>query len=104
MKNGRLAAWVVLAVIALWCLVGAHAFMQVYSNNDFQITGVSVSKTGRMFVNFPHWSDHYFNAVVEVAKDGTAKPFPDETWNRWDSKPNAGKQFVCVQSVVVDDT
>jgi sugar lactone lactonase YvrE len=37
-------------------------------------------------------------------KDGTAKPFPDEYWNRWDLKSEtAAKQFVCVQSVVVDD-
>jgi sugar lactone lactonase YvrE len=40
-----------------------------------------------------------------VASDGSVKPFPDEYWNRWDRKTeNAGKQFVCVQSVVVDDT
>ncbi len=76
---------------------------EVYRNDDFQITGVTVSKTGRVFVNFPRWSDRYLNAVVEVMPDGSAKPFPDETWNRWDLKPeNAGKQFVCVQSVVVD--
>jgi DNA-binding beta-propeller fold protein YncE len=76
---------------------------EVYRNDDFQITGVTVSKTGRVFVNFPRWSDRYLNAVVEVMPDGSAKPFPDETWNRWDLKAeNAGKQFVCVQSVVVD--
>ena len=76
----------------------------VYQNNDFQITGVTVSKQGRVFVNFPRWSDRYLNAVVEVLKDGTAKPYPDEYWNRWDSKlATASKQFVCVQSVVADD-
>ncbi len=81
------------------------AVTEVYSNNQFQLTGISVSKTGRLFVNFPRWSDRYINAVVEVMRDGTTKPFPDEHWNRWDLKiPNAGKQFVCVQSVVVDDT
>jgi hypothetical protein len=26
---------------------------QVYQNNDFQLTGISVSRTGRLFVNFP---------------------------------------------------
>jgi len=77
----------------------------VYHNDDFQITGVTVSKTGRVFVNFPRWSDQYLNAVVEVMPDGSAKPFPDESWNRWDLKAeNAGKQFVCVQSIVVDST
>ncbi|HEY6768128.1 MAG TPA: L-dopachrome tautomerase-related protein [Candidatus Sulfotelmatobacter sp.] len=76
---------------------------EVYQNNDFQITGIAVSKSGRLFVNFPRWSDRYLYAVVEVAPDGSAKPFPDEHWNQWDLKPqNAAKQFVCVQSVVVD--
>lgn len=78
---------------------------EVYSNNDFQITGVTVSKSGRLFVNFPRWSDQYLNAVVEVMKDHSVKPFPDERWNRWDMKPaTAAEQFICVQSVVVDDT
>ena len=62
-----------------------------------------MSKSGRLFVNFPRWSDRYLNAVIEVGSDGTTKPFPDEQWNRWDRKQeNAGKQFVCVQSVVID--
>jgi len=79
--------------------------MEVYHNNDFQLTGISVSKTGRLFVNFPRWSAEYLNAVVEAMPDGSEKPFPDEDWNRWDMKPeSAGKHFVCVQSVVVDDT
>ena len=76
---------------------------QVYQNHDFQLTGISVSKTGRLFVNFPRWSDQYLNAVVEVMPDGSVKPYPDEHWNRWDLKPStAGQQFVCVQSVVAD--
>ncbi len=78
---------------------------EVYHNNDFQLTGISVSKTGRLFVNFPRWSAEYLNAVVEAMPDGSEKPFPNEDWNRWDLKPEtAGKHLVCVQSVVVDDT
>ena len=85
--------------------LSAGSLSPVYTNTDYQITGVSVSKTGRMFVNFPRWSDRYLNAVVEVSKDGSTKPFPDEHWNRWDGKPEtAPKQFVCVQSIVADDT
>ena len=81
----------------------ATTLTSVYTNNDFQITGVTVSKTGRVFINFPRWSDRYLNAVVEVMKDGSVKPYPDEPWNRWEGKPDtAGKQFLCVQSVVAD--
>lgn len=76
----------------------------VYENNDFQLTGVTVSRSGRMFVNFPRWSDKYLNAVVEVQKDGSVRSYPNEFWNRWDKKPEtAPRQFVCVQSVVADD-
>jgi sugar lactone lactonase YvrE len=81
-----------------------RSLTSVYENNDFQITGVTVSKSGRLFVNFPRWSDKYLNAVVEVMRDGSVKPYPDEFWNRWDRKPgSASQQFVCVQSVVADD-
>jgi sugar lactone lactonase YvrE len=96
------------AGIPLLCMLAdapGRALTQVYSNNDFQLTGVSVSKTGRVFVNFPRWSPQYWNAVVEVMPDGSAKPFPDEAWNRWNLDPKkAGTHFVCVQSVVVDDS
>jgi hypothetical protein len=75
----------------------------VYQNNDFQITGISLSKTGRLFLNFPTRSDGYLNAVVEVAPDGNVKPFPDAEWNQWNIKPDTvATPFVCVQSVVVD--
>lgn len=76
---------------------------EVYQNNNFQFTGISVSKAGRIFVNFPRWSAEYLNAVVEVMPDGSAKPYPDEDWNRWNLSPEtASKHFICVQSVVVD--
>lgn len=43
------------------------------------------------------------SAADEVASDGSAEPFPDDNWNKWDLSPKtAGQHFVCVQSVVVD--
>lgn len=99
------------AVLALCSTALAQAqqnsrqLTQVYQNNDFQLTGISVSKSGRLFVNFPRWSAEYLNAVIEVMPDGSSKPFPDEDWNRWDLDPKtAGKHFVCVQAMFVDDT
>jgi hypothetical protein len=87
-------------------LVGAQtrALTEVFHDDNFQITGVTMSKTGRLFVNYPRWSDKYVNAVVEIMKDGSVKPFPNQDWNVWDLKSqSAGQHFVCVQSVVVDD-
>ena len=70
---------------------------------DYQVTGIAVSKTGRLFANFPRWSNDYKYAVTEVMPDSSTKPFPDEQWNSWkDKDPDVGSKFVCVQSVVFD--
>jgi sugar lactone lactonase YvrE len=65
-----------------------------------QVTGVTVSPQGRVFVNFPFWSDDHTLSVAEVV-DGQPKAFPDEAWNAKDGPPQG--RWVCVQSVVVDD-
>jgi sugar lactone lactonase YvrE len=103
---GMLLSALWLAVISASATFGqsGRTLQEVYKNPDFQLTGISVSKSGRLFVNFPRWSAEYLNAVVEAMPDGSSKPFPNEDWNRWDlQQPTAGKHFVCVQSVVVDD-
>lgn len=83
---------------------GQHQFTQVYQNNDFQLTGISVSKTGRLFANFPRWSAEYLNAVVEVSPDGSSKPFPNVEWNRWGLDPKtASSHFICVQAMYADE-
>lgn len=66
---------------------------------DKQVTGVAVSKEGRVFVNFPFWSDKHTVSVAEVI-DGKLRPFPDGSWNQKDGAPD--KRWVCVQSVYVD--
>ena len=82
------------------CCVRAAELQEVASFPAQQVTGVGVSqKSGRVFVNFPYWSDDHFLSVAEIV-DGQPKPFPNEEWN----KPgDAGSHFICVQSVVVDD-
>lgn len=63
-------------------------------------TGVTVSRSGRIFVNFPRWGDDVQLTVAEL-KNGKAVAFPDEAINRVPTdKLEAG--FVSVQSVVVD--
>ncbi len=65
-----------------------------------QVTGVAVSRTGRVFVNFPNWSDHHSISVAEIV-NGQPVPFPNDEWNR----PGTPKDhFVCVQSVDVDES
>jgi sugar lactone lactonase YvrE len=63
-------------------------------------TGVSVSATGRIFVNYPKWGDEVPATVTEL-RDGEAVPFPDERWNQPEDDADA-TAFVSVQSIVVD--
>ncbi|WP_272023307.1 L-dopachrome tautomerase-related protein [Olleya namhaensis] len=65
-----------------------------------QVTGVTVSDVGRMFVNFPRWRPTVKHSVTEVV-NGESIPFPNKTWNSW--TPDAvlnDTTFVAVQSVV----
>jgi sugar lactone lactonase YvrE len=63
-------------------------------------TGVTVSRTGRVFVNFPKWGDEVEFTVAEI-RDGELFPYPDQAFN--DNDGNADPTaLVSVQSVVVD--
>ncbi|GJE72132.1 major royal jelly family protein [Methylorubrum podarium] len=72
---------------------------------EHQVTGVTVSRDGRIFVNFPRWSEDAPVSVAEL-KDGKPVPFPDDQWNAWRNaradELSPKDHFVCVQSVVAD--
>jgi sugar lactone lactonase YvrE len=81
-------------------IASAAELREVASFPDKQITGVGVStRSGRIFVNFPYWSDDHSISVAEII-NGQPKAFPNDEWNM---PGPAGSHFVCVQSVVVDD-
>ncbi len=61
--------------------------------SEHQWTGVAVSQSGRIFVNFPTWNDYPSGYRVAELVNGTEMPYPDIHWNR---------ELVCVQSVVSD--
>jgi sugar lactone lactonase YvrE len=67
-----------------------------------QWTGIAVSRSGRVFVNFPRWSRDVPVSVGELADDGTIQPYPNENWNEWKPDAASHERFVCVQSVHVD--
>ncbi|WP_036165395.1 L-dopachrome tautomerase-related protein [Massilia sp. 9096] len=83
----------------------APALQQV-AKFGHQVTGVTVSETGRIFVNFPRWTEDAPVSVAEVMKDGSIKPYPDAGWNAWRNASgdeiSPADHFVCVQSVVAD--
>jgi len=68
--------------------------------NGPMLTGVTVSRSGRIFVNFPRWGDPVQFTVAEVQK-GRTVPYPNAALNRLD-KSRQSDSFVSVQSVVVD--
>jgi sugar lactone lactonase YvrE len=69
-----------------------------------QPTGVAVSSTGRVFVNFPYWDSRPGVSVAELDADGVLQPFPSRSWNRWDghSATSALRSFVSAQALYVD--
>src|SRR5437016_4735024 len=76
----------------------AATLEEVASFPNQQVTGVAVSKEGRVFVNFPDWSDDHTISVAEVI-NGDPKPYPNTEMN---GPGPAGSHFICVQSVYLD--
>jgi len=77
--------------------------VSVFKDDLSQFTGVAVSKTGRLFVNYPRWQGPHDLDVVEVQTNGIAQPFPDKDWNSWRKGDSGSNKWVCVQAVYVDD-
>ena len=82
---------------------------QVASSQQLQWTGVAQSSGGRLFVNYPRWSDRYEFAVAEVQGDSspsTVTPYPDAQTNDWSpdapTAPMWQDRFVGIQSVHID--
>lgn len=73
---------------------------QVHAFTGAMPTGVTVTETGRIFVNFPRWGDDVPFTVAEVV-GGELVPYPDLKINS--ANPNdAASGFISVQSVVAD--
>lgn len=82
---------------------GASGLEQV-AGFDAQVTGVAVSRDGRIFVSFPRWETDAPVSVAEVLPGGRLRPYPDEAWNAWRNLTplSVEDHFVCAQSVTVD--
>jgi len=85
----------------------------VFEDDTFQLTGVAVSPEGRLFTNYPLWSDIYKYAVVEVNGYLTdlkteemqlvKAPYPNLYMNSFKISDGGKDKWVCVQSVVTDE-
>ncbi|PAX08063.1 L-dopachrome tautomerase-related protein [Sphingomonas lenta] len=73
---------------------------------NHQVTGVAATADGRLFVNFPRWTDDAPISVAELLPNGRLRPYPDAKWNAWRNEKATelpvAEHFVCVQSIVPD--
>lgn len=81
----------------------SHQLEQVFSDDTYQVTGVAISKDGRLFACYPLWPGPHKYDVVEILPNNQVKPYPDEQWNSWKEGDDGKNKWVCVQAVYVDD-
>jgi sugar lactone lactonase YvrE len=82
--------------------IASPVLEQVYADSTCQLTGIAVARSGRIFTNYPFWSDRYKNAVVEIKSGNRTVPFPNQEMNSWHPGENGIDKWVCVQAVYVD--
>lgn len=76
---------------------------KVFSDDTYQLTGVAVSKDGRVFTCYPLWPGPHKYSVIEVFPNNQVKPYPDEAMNSWKEEEDGKNKWVCVQAVYVDE-
>lgn len=69
--------------------------------NNAMPTGVAISKSGRLFINFPKWGDKVVSSVIELRDNNIEVPYPNEQMNSYD--PDKPKEtFFSVQAIYTD--
>lgn len=84
---------ILIALASFTAMGQSHFKVETIAESDYQWTGIAVSKSGRIFVNYPTWDVKSPFKVAEIVK-GKELAYPSAIDNN---------RFVCVQSVVVDD-
>jgi len=100
------SAAVIAAAVGMAALARRRSPLTRVARFDHQVTGIAATTDGRLFVNFPRWTDDAPVSVAEVLEDGSLRPYPDGRWNSWRnakaSELSVADHFVCVQSIVPD--
>jgi sugar lactone lactonase YvrE len=86
------------------CEPETDRLITVFKDETFQLTGVAISPEGRLFTNYPLWSDVYKNAVVEIeGGENHNTPYANLYMNSWHAGDNGKDKWVSVQAVYADD-
>lgn len=75
----------------------------LFADDTYQLTGVAVSRMGRLFTCYPLWPGPHKYGVVEIKSVHEAVPYPDAAMNSWSDGDDGRNKWVCVQAVYVDD-
>lgn len=75
----------------------------VFEDPQYQLTGVAISGTGRLFVTYPLWEGAHRYSLVEILPGNKKQPYPDEAMNQWKEGEDGKEKWVCVQAVYIDD-
>ena len=107
MRHGALAFLASVAWVLIPNGVDAQSASQdqieLVATSPHQWTGIGVTANGRIYVNFPRWSDEVPVSVGTLRDNGSVLPFPDAGWNSWEpGEQDFTNRFVAVQSVVAD--
>ena len=105
-NNGLLIVTITIAL-----LTGCHSneiisienkSLEAVAFSDAQWTGLAVSKNGRLFVNYPRWSDDVPVSVAELI-NGNPIPYPNKAMNAWRPGKAPASHLVCIQALFIDD-
>jgi len=75
----------------------------MFADDTYQLTGVAVSKEGRLFTCYPLWPGPHKYGVVEILANDEAVPYPNQEMNNWKQGEDGKNKWVCVQAVYMDD-
>ena len=106
MKKILLLALIVLSqnVTGQEPIVPQSAVEKVADYKGQQVTGISLSDTGRIFANFPRWRKNVEYSVVEIGENREAAPYPNAQWNSWKvGGKDQDSIFVAVQSIIASE-
>jgi sugar lactone lactonase YvrE len=83
-----------------------RVYLREIASFEHQVTGVAVAEDGRIFVNFPRWTEDAPISVGVLTSEGDVHPYPDDRWNSWRNAKrdqlSAQDRWVCVQAMLCD--